>query len=214
MKGEIAMAKPKESQEASEPTQSQPQLQGDSRPNDRQSSETGQEIQSRGGQQTVPQRRESPLSTGLFGGPFGLMRQFAGEIDRLFEEFGFGRGRLAPRGFGGVGRSFWSPQVEVFESKGQIVVRADLPGLNKDDIKVDVTDNVLTLQGERRQESEGEREGWYSSERSYGSFYRTIPLPEGVNAEEIQASFNNGVLEVKMPAPREKEHGGHQIEVK
>ena len=83
----------------------------------------------------------------------------------------------------------------------ELVITADLPGLSKDEVTVDVTDNVLTLQGERKREHEEEKEGIYRSERSYGSFYRAIPLPEGAITEQARATFRDGVLEIRLPAP-------------
>src|SRR5207245_1908644 len=97
--------------------------------------------------------------------------------------------------------SMWSPPVEVFEREGNLVVHAELPGLNKDDVKVEITDDGIVIQGERKHEHEENREGFYRSERSYGSFYRFIPLGEEVKAEEARANFNNGILEVTIPMP-------------
>lgn len=155
-----------------------------------------QAVQTRRGQQEL-QRPQSP---------FAFMRRFNEEMDRLFQDFGFGRGlQVSPfgrePGLFGESRSTWSPQVEVIEHGGKLVVRADLPGMTRDDIEVDVTDNRLVIRGERRSEHEEEEEGYYRSERSYGSFYRAIPLPEGVDAENADATFRNGVLEITMPAP-------------
>ena len=145
--------------------------------------------------------------------PFAFMRRFNDEMDRLFQNFGFGRG--FPESsfgremglFGEGGPSIWSPQVEVFERGGELCVRADLPGMTKDDVEVDIADNALVIRGERRSEREEEEEGegFYRSERSYGSFYRTIPLPEGVDAKNAEATFRNGVLEITMPAPERTE---------
>ena len=139
----------------------------------------------------------------------------------MFENFGVNpsrlvpdlRGGLLPQGLSEMAQSIWSPQIEVFTRNGQFCVRADLPGLNKDDVKVDITDDALTIQGERRQEHEESREGYYRSERGYGSFYRSIPLPEGVNAEEAKANFRDGVLEITMPAPQ-REQRRRQIDIK
>jgi HSP20 family protein len=149
--------------------------------------------------------------------PFSLMRRFSEEMDRLFGDFGFG-GSLAS-GFGReFGRladlegSMWLPQVEAFERDGKLIVRADLPGLTKDDINVDITDDAIKIRGERRQEKEENEEGYYRSERSYGSFYREIPLPSGVNRDEANASFRNGVLEITMPAPA-RQTGSRRIEI-
>jgi HSP20 family protein len=163
-------------------------------------------------------RREPYVPTVLTGSPFSFMRRFSEQMDRLFGDFGFGRS-LAPSFGGEVGRladlesSLWSPQVEVLERGKQLIVRADLPGLTKDDIDVDITDDSIVIRGERRQEREENEEGYYRSERSYGSFYREIPLPEGVNASEANATFRNGVLEIAMPAPERQSRGRRRIEI-
>src|SRR5258705_371329 len=149
--------------------------------------------------------------------PFSLMRRFSEEMDRLFGDFnfagglasGFGRefGRLAD-----LEGSMWLPQVETFERDGQLIVRADLPGLTKDDINVDIADDAIEIRGERRQEKEENDEGYYRTERSYGSFYREIPLPAGVNGDDAKASFQNGVLEITITAPA-RQTGSRRIEI-
>ncbi|MCM3903881.1 MAG: Hsp20/alpha crystallin family protein [Pyrinomonadaceae bacterium] len=149
--------------------------------------------------------------------PFSFMRRFSEDMDRLFGDFGLGRG-LASGFAGEFGRladlegSMWSPQVEAFERDGKLIIRADLPGLTKDDINVDITDDAIKIRGERRQETEENEEGYYRSERSYGSFYRQIPLPSGVNGEEANATFRNGVLEITMPAPA-RQPNSRRIEI-
>jgi HSP20 family protein len=140
------------------------------------------------------------------------MRRFAEEMDRLFDDFRRGTGSLLPRlGLSGEGREAseagWLPPVEVTERGGQLVIRADLPGLGKDDVKVEVRDDAIAIQGEKRQEREEKSKGFYRSERSYGSFYREIPLPEGADAEQAKASFKKGVLEVTLPAPAKRPPG-------
>ena len=157
-------------------------------------------------------RRDEWFPSVLSRRPFAFMRRFSEEMDRLFADFGVGRD-LSPRGFGNFGEALWSPQVEMFERDGQLIVRADLPGLTKDDVKVEVTDNSINLSGERRSEREEKDAGYYRSERSYGSFYRSIPLPEGVNADDANATFKNGVLEIAMAAPQAKPRG-RRLEVK
>jgi HSP20 family protein len=161
-------------------------------------------------------RREQLSNLGTVS-PFSFMRRFSEEMERLFGDFGFERG-LAP-GFGReFGRladlegSMWLPQVEAFEREGKLIVRADLPGLTKDDINVDITDDAIKIRGERRQEKEENQEGYYSSERSYGSFYREIPLPGGVKPDEASATFRNGVLEINMPAPA-RQTSSRRIEI-
>ena len=151
------------------------------------------------------------------GSPFQMFERFADEMDRIFDDFGLGRGRssrLSRRGFGQGGEwEAWSPAVEVFHRNNELVVRADLPGLSKDDVKVEVTQDGLTIQGERKQEHEEESEGVYRSERSYGSFYRMIPLPESAMTDQAKARFKDGVLEVTMPAPSDQATGGRRLEI-
>jgi HSP20 family protein len=150
-----------------------------------------------------------------------MLERFADEMDRIFDDFGLGRTSLSSR----PGRGFlqspweswsdwsWTPDVEVFHRNDELVVRADLPGLNKDDVKVDVTENGITIQGERKREHEEEREGRYRSERSYGSFYRMIPLPDGAITDQAKAKFKDGVLEITMPAPPEHVRRGRRLEI-
>ena len=97
--------------------------------------------------------------------------------------------------------ALWMPQIETFQRGDQFVVRADLPGMRKEDVDIELTDDALIIQGERREEHQEDREGYYRSERTYGSFYRLVPLPEGAIPESAKASFNNGVLEVTIQAP-------------
>lgn len=152
---------------------------------------------------------------------FALMRRFSEEMDRLFEDFGFGRrlqtafgrGRELLRREVGLIPAEWSPRIDVLEREGQYIVRADLPGMTKDDIKVEVTDEMITIQGERKQEKEEKREGYYYGERAYGSYYRAIPLPEGADHAKATAEFHNGVLEVTMPAPKKPEKKSRLLEV-
>jgi HSP20 family protein len=120
--------------------------------------------------------------------PFALMRRLVEDLDGLFEGFGDGRNAV------------WMPPVEVLERDGQLIVRAEVPGLEKDQVQVELQDGQLIISGERSQEREERREGFYRTERSYGSFYRAVPLPEGVDPEQAKATFKNGVLEIVMPA--------------
>lgn len=132
---------------------------------------------------------------------FGLMRRLSREMDRIFEDFGF-KPVLFDRP---IAEGVWMPDVEILEREGKFMVRADLPGLTKDDVKVSVVENMLTIEGERKQEAETKREGYFRSERSYGTFFRSLPLPEGIKLDQLQATFKNGVLEVTMPVvPKEK----------
>lgn len=149
--------------------------------------------------------------------PFGFMRRFSEEMDRLFEDFGsFGSSlgsSLIPSGFG-ESTSLWSPQTEVFERDGDLVIQTDLPGMNKEDIDVSIEDDQIIIRGERRSENEQNQEGVYHTERSYGSFYRSFPLPQNIDTDKAKASFRNGVLEVTMPLPRQEEaNRGRKIEI-
>jgi len=159
------------------------------------------------------------LARQALSSPFSFMRRFSEEMDRLFEDFGFGRGwmspsmgGMSPSGFRELGRAAWSPQVEVFRRGDELVVRADLPGMRKEDVRVDIQQDHLVLQGERSWETDQDREGVMRSERHYGSFHRTIPLPEGVRAQDARASYKDGVLEISMPAPQERQRG-HRIKI-
>ena len=153
------------------------------------------------------------------GSPFRMLERFADEMDRVFDDFGFGRGRLSPRlGFGWprplISRTEgWLPDVDMLQRNNELVIRADLPGLSKDDVKVDVTEDAVTIQGERKREHEEEKGGVYRSERSYGSFSRMIALPEGAITDQAKASFKDGVLEITMPAPPEAVRRGRKLEI-
>jgi len=131
--------------------------------------------------------------------PFSVVKRFGEEMDRLFSDYGLNRDWIPPALVGEAGRT-WQPQVEMFENDGELVVRAELPGVKKDDVKVELTDDGLTIHGERRSEHEENGEGYYRSEFSYGSFHRRVPLPDGANPDDATAKFHDGVLEVTMPA--------------
>ncbi|HSC28343.1 MAG TPA: Hsp20/alpha crystallin family protein [Vicinamibacterales bacterium] len=142
--------------------------------------------------------------------PFRLMRRLSDEMERLFEDFEFRRpfAFLAPQE-----KMFdWIPAIEVFQKDKKLVVRAELPGLTKDDVKIDVTENMLTLQGERKQVKEEKEEGYLRTERYYGSFYRQIALPEGARTEGVKALFKNGVLEIEVPVEIKK-LAGRQVPI-
>lgn len=120
--------------------------------------------------------------------PFELMRRFTDEMDRAFAG-------------GRETREMWAPNIEVREKDNNLVISADLPGLNKEDVRIEATDEGLVIQGERKREEEKRERGLYRSERSYGRFYRLIPLPDEAKVEDAKAQFNNGVLEITIPVP-------------
>lgn len=139
--------------------------------------------------------------------PFGMMRRFTKDMERLFEDFGginfpgFFNREVFP--FNAEFNEFdWMPQIEVLKSNEDLMVKADLPGLTKDDVKVELTDDALTISGERKEEKEEKKEGFYRTERNYGRFFRQIPLPDGAKTDKANAVFTNGVLEVKIPVAR------------
>jgi HSP20 family protein len=160
--------------------------------------------------------RSSSALASRSANPFSMLDRFAEEMDRVFQNFGFGglRSRQSGGGFGlWPGGDMWTPELEIFQRNSELVIHADLPGLTKDDVKVDVSDNQVTIEGERQRHHDEEREGFYRSERSYGRFYRTIPLPEGVIADQAKATFKDGVLEVTIPAPPESARRGRRLEI-
>ena len=98
----------------------------------------------------------------------------------------------------------WAPAMDLVEADDHFVLKADLPGLADDDVNIEVQDGTLTISGERKSETEKREKGWYRVERSFGRFSRSLSLPEGVDADRIEASFDKGVLEVRIPKPEER----------
>lgn len=130
--------------------------------------------------------------------PFDLLTQMQTELDR------FWGGRwptIRPPRRPAEFAEAWTPRADVFELNGSIVVKAELPGVKKEDIDVAVEDGDLVVRGERKAEETVEEKDFYRMERSYGSFYRRLPLPEGVSADQIAAKFADGILEVTVPKP-------------
>jgi HSP20 family protein len=149
-------------------------------------------------------------------GPFDLMRFFDREMNRMFRDWNLGWDLerrfpwpLMPK----AEPTFWSPSIEVEEREGKLFVRADLPGMKKSDIKVEVTEEGLTIEGERKLEEEKKEKGYYRSERSYGRFYRAIPLPEGFDAKTAKATFENGVLQVMVDLPAKPVPAARKVDI-
>jgi len=144
--------------------------------------------------------------------PFSMMRQLSRDMDRLFDSF------FGPSPWGGRedwdAPTLWSPQIDVQRRDDALVVKADLPGVRKEDLKIDIDDNALVISGQRQDEREegGQEQGYQMYERSYGSFYRAIPLPQDVNADDIQAEMREGVLKVTVPLPQSARRRRIQIQ--
>jgi len=143
--------------------------------------------------------------------PFSFIGRMMQDMDRLLMGGVFGEEEVRPGALLGTPSALFTPQIEMFEREGSLVVRADLPGLDRDDVKVDLDEGVLTIQGERRSQQEEDRDGWYHSERSYGSFSRSIRLPRGIDASSCDALFENGVLEIKMKMSKSS---GKRVEIR
>jgi HSP20 family protein len=151
----------------------------------------------------------SPSRDAFSFSPFAMMRRLSEEMDRAFSSnFGLSRGLS---GFGD--QSAWAPAVEVRERDGNLEINAELPGLNKEDVKVECTEEGIIIEGEKRREHETNEGGYHRSERTYGRFYRMIPLPEGAQSDKAQAQFKNGVLEIKVPVPQQQQRKSRQIPI-
>lgn len=137
--------------------------------------------------------------------PFAGLGRWERDMDRMMEDF-FGR-RMRPwwpeRLFRPEEMEMTLPSVDLFEDKDDVVVKAELPGIEKDNIEVNVTDHILTIKGEKKKEEEIKEENYYRAERSYGTFVRSLELPKDVQSDKVKASFKDGILEVRMPKTEE-----------
>lgn len=171
-------------------------------------------MQRKSGEAATPVRGELSRPRGL-SNPFALMKRLSEDMDRLFSEF-WGGSSLMPSPamrFGGFGESWW-PAIDVYQRENKLVVQADLPGLEKDDVKVEVRDGHLCISGERRSESEHREEGYHRTERSSGYFSRAIALPDDVKTETASATFEKGVLKVELEVPAPAQSKARVIEVR
>jgi HSP20 family protein len=156
-------------------------------------------------EQAPAKHQAGPLRTGDFfaplfpvgrfpgGRPFGVLHDLSDDIERAIRGF-----NAAPK------EDFWTPVVEVRKCNGELVVSAELPGIRKDDVKVELTGEALVIHGERKSEHTEDHNGYHRTERTYGHFYRTIPLPEGARTDQVKAELTNGVLKVSIPTPEAK----------
>jgi HSP20 family protein len=162
----------------------------------------------------LPARREE---TGLprFGepeywsaSPFSMFRRMQEDMDRMWSQF---FGAPGAGGFGGSQR--WAPSVDIDETENEYVVRADVPGVEAEDLEVVCLDDRLVIRGETRREEESRDRGRLRSERRYGRFERTLALPGDVKPDEIQANFRNGVLELRLPKSEESRQKARRIPI-
>jgi HSP20 family protein len=126
--------------------------------------------------------------------PFGEMLRMQRDMDRIFSRMGLEEGRPLVET-----ESAWMPRLDIKRTGHDLSIRAELPGIRPEDVDVEVTDDVLTIRGERRLEEEKKDEGWIIRESSYGSFSRSVSLPEGVDPSTIKADYHDGVLELTVP---------------
>lgn len=151
-------------------------------------------------EQSVARRQPTDIFAPMFPferafglSPFGLMREFTREMDRVF------RG-VSPS----MEAEAWAPAIDIQQCNGNLMVTAELPGLKKDEVKVEITEDALIIEGERKREHKEDHEGYHRWERSYGRFYRAIPLPEGAKTDQVKAELSEGILKVSLPVPEVK----------
>jgi HSP20 family protein len=128
--------------------------------------------------------------------PIGELDSLQGDMNRLFDRFCEGR---TPNGMS----RRWIPAMDLVETDDHLVLRGDLPGMTEDDIDIEIKDSVLTVSGERKAEHEDKGEGYHRVERAFGRFSRSLSLPQGIDPDKVEAQFDKGVLEVRIPKPAE-----------
>jgi HSP20 family protein len=185
---------------------------------DRATAISQQENQNRNKSQDQRRGLSRRNESGYFS-PFALFDRIADEMfGRMFRDLGSSRAGASQRSLINAPAApfafaeAWIPRVETFQKDDRFVVRAELPGMSKDDVRVEVTEDAIVLEGERREEHEEQREGF--REIAYGRFYREVPLSPGVIADTAQATFRNGVLEITMQAAPDEANRGRRLEIK
>jgi HSP20 family protein len=161
----------------------------------------------------APKKETQLVPSRAFGDPFALMREMTSEFDRLFGEPTRPFFRWPSLWRRAAPETGWYPEIDVFEKDNRLVTKIDLPGMKKDDVKVEITDGQLAISGERKREAEEKGEEFYRCEREYGSFCRSVPLPEGAKIEDVKATFTDGVLEVSVPLPARPEAKMRKVEI-
>ncbi|MGI6603893.1 MAG: Hsp20/alpha crystallin family protein [Firmicutes bacterium] len=138
--------------------------------------------------------------------PFQDLWQVREQVNRLFDH------TLSHYPFASDRRG-WQPVVDIYEDENEITVKAELPGVNRNDIDITITANSISLRGELRREEEHREEGYIRSERRFGQFFRTLPLPAEVKPEEARASFRDGILEIRAPKAEPGRNDGYKLKI-
>jgi HSP20 family protein len=195
--------------------QSREQSQGGQQNQASQQGQAQRDARGREGQTGQDNRLARPDLSSAFMSPFTLLQRFfSDDVGSLFEQFGGRRGGMMPQARGSNRDvTSWVPKVDVVQRGNELVVRADLPGVKPEDVTVEVSDDAITISGERQDEHAEERGDIYRFERTYGAFLREIPLPEGAMVDQAKASFRDGVLEITVPAPPEQVLRGRRLEI-
>jgi HSP20 family protein len=164
-------------------------------------------------QTTMPMKREDTAPRRW--DPFEMLETVQEEMDRFWRRPGpFWTGAFPSLFRRAAGQGItWAPRIDVYEKDNSLIVRADLPGLKKEDVQVEFHEGGLVIRGESRTESEAAEENYYRMERSVGSFYRRLPLPFEAKPDQIQATMTDGVLEIRVPRPAEKKPEARRIQV-
>jgi HSP20 family protein len=145
--------------------------------------------------------------------PLALLRDMTSQFERIFDEGNWPTFRWPAALTHTAEDIAFKPAVDIFEKDGRLITKIDLPGMKKDDVKVEVTDGYLAISGERKSEIEEKKDAFYRCEREYGTFYRAVPLPDGVKLEDVQAMFTEGVLEVSVPLPAKTKPEPRRVEI-
>lgn len=126
--------------------------------------------------------------------PFGELLGMQRDLERVFQRLG--TGQTAPASTSSIA---WMPKMDVKMTGDDMIIHAEIPGMGQNDVEIELTDNILTIKGERKSDTEKTEEGWLIRERSYGSFERSLVLPEGIKPDDITADYSDGVLEIRVP---------------
>jgi HSP20 family protein len=171
--------------------------------------------QNRGSQTSQDNRLARRDMSSAFMSPFTLLQRFfTDDIATLFDQ-SIGRRGQVPSRARPTDRNliFWVPTIDVVQQGSELVVRADVPGIAPDDLTVEISEDAITISGERQEGRADENGGVYRFERAYGAFFREIPLPEGAIVDQAKATFKDGVLEIRVPAPPEQVSRGRRLEI-